>query len=121
MIRKWRRLIHYFTPEEANRILPKIRDVMQRVVHLKRAIDSSSGKSRNEAVDELGIQISKLEEIGVELKDMETGLVDFPANRFGELVDLCWKLGENEVVYWHRPNEGFKGRKPLKPEPLEAK
>ncbi len=114
-------MAHYFTPEEANRILPQVREIIQRVVVLKKTIDTSSGKSRNESVDELGIQISKLEEIGVELKDMETGLVDFPADRFGELVSLCWKLGEDRILYWHRSSEGFRGRKLLRPEPLEAK
>jgi hypothetical protein len=114
-------LTHYFTPEEANKILPQVREIIQQVVALKKTIDSVSGRSRNMAVDQLGTQISKLEEIGVELKDMDTGLIDFPADRFGETVELCWKLGEDQVLYWHRPSEGFRGRKLLKPEPLEAK
>ena len=94
---------------------------MRRIVELKKLIDATSGRARNEVVDELGVQISKLEDMGVELKDMETGLVDFPAERFGETVNLCWKLGEEQVLYWHRSTEGFRGRKLLNPESLEAR
>ncbi len=114
-------MTHYFTPEEANRSLSQVREIMHRVVELKKLIDGTTGRTRNDYVDELGIQISKLEEIGVEIKDLETGLVDFPAKRFEESVNLCWKLGEKQVLYWHRSTEGFGGRKLLNPETLEAK
>ena len=114
-------MTHYFTPEEANRALSQVREIMHRVVELKKMIDLTTGKARNDHVDELGIQVSKLEQIGVEIKDIESGLVDFPAKRFGESVELCWKLGERQVLYWHRSTEGFRGRKLLNPEPLEAR
>jgi hypothetical protein len=54
-----------------------------------------------------------LEEWQIVLRDFETGLVDFPAVISGEEVYLCWRLGEPDVAYWHRPDEGFGGRHPL--------
>ena len=50
---------------------------------------------------------------GAEVKSLEEGLLDFPARRGDEVVLLCWKLGEDEIHYWHRVDEGFGGRKPL--------
>jgi hypothetical protein len=114
-------MTHYFTPEEANRELVQVREVVKRIIELRKLLDTTNGRTRNEHVDELGMQVSKLEKIGVELKDMESGLIDFPALRFGEPVSLCWKLGETRVLYWHRATEGFRGRKLLNPEPLEAR
>lgn len=55
----------------------------------------------------------RLEEWGVELRDLSTGLVDFPATRLDEDVYLCWRLGEPEVAWWHPRTEGFGGRRPL--------
>ena len=49
------------------------------------------------------------------VKDLDRGLVDFPALRDGEEVLLCWQVGEGEVAYWHGLEEGFAGRKPLDP------
>jgi hypothetical protein len=53
------------------------------------------------------------EELGVLVKDLDRGLVDFPALRGDEEVLLCWEVGEDEVAYWHGVDEGFAGRKPL--------
>jgi hypothetical protein len=55
----------------------------------------------------------QLERLGVLVKDLDTGLVDFPALNEGEEVLLCWQLGEDEVAHWHGVDEGFAGRKPL--------
>lgn len=65
-------------------------------------------------VDGMTKKIAELEDFGVVIKDLDFGLVDFPAERYGEKVLLCWKYGEPEVSYWHTPFEGFAGRKPLK-------
>lgn len=113
-------MTHFFTPEEANKALENLKRTLRSIVELKKLIDASSGRDRSEHINALGIQITKLETLGVELKDMDSGLVDFPAIRFGEEVSLCWKLGEPQVLYWHRASEGFRGRKPLKPEAIEA-
>jgi hypothetical protein len=105
-----------FTPEEANRLVPKLREMLSRMQEVKTSIAHTSGLARSELVDELGTLVSRFEEMGVELKDMDSGLIDFPALRFGDPVYLCWKLGEREVMYWHGLTEGFRGRKLLRPE-----
>src|SRR5262249_15556250 len=66
-----------------------------------------------EAKDDLVGALRGLEEMGVQLKDARTGLVDFLSYRDGELVELCWKLGEDSVAHWHGIGEGFAGRKPV--------
>ena len=50
---------------------------------------------------------------GAEVKDLDSGLIDFPALRHGETVLLCWRLGEAEIAWWHRVEDGFAGRRPL--------
>jgi hypothetical protein len=111
--------VHFFTPGEANKRIPQVRDLASRIVELKKSLDKlelSELKTRKETSSELGSAIAKLQKMGIELKDMDTGLVDFPALRFGETVYLCWKLGEDEVMFWHTIIEGYAGRKPLNPE-----
>lgn len=108
-------MTHFFTPEEANRALPEIRGLVVQVVELKKKIDLATERERSENMDRLSLLISKIEEKGAELKDADVGLIDFPAMRFSEPVYLCWKLGEEEVLYWHG-SEGFRGRKLLRPE-----
>jgi hypothetical protein len=61
----------------------------------------------------VGDCVSELERIGVVLKDLDSGLLDFPALREGEEVELCWQAGEDAVEYWHRVGEGYAGRKPI--------
>jgi hypothetical protein len=65
------------------------------------------------AADDLQGVMATIESLGVELKDLELGLVDFPAERDGRRVFLCWQYGEPEVAYWHGTDEGFAGRKPI--------
>ena len=57
--------------------------------------------------------IDEIVERGAEVKDLDEGLIDFPALRHGETVLLCWKLGEDEIRYWHALEDGFAGRQPL--------
>jgi hypothetical protein len=113
-------MVHSFTPEEANKVLPEVRSLLSRAVEIKNSLDRSRGKERRQLLDEFSLITSKLEHLGVELKDLDTGLVDFPAMKFNEPVYLCWKLGESEVLYWHGRSEGFRGRKFLKPETAHA-
>jgi hypothetical protein len=110
-----------YTPESANKTLPDVREIVERIVELKKEIDQLAGTKRSEHIDELSLQISKLNERGIELKDLDIGLVDFPAKRFDEQVCLCWKLGEPEVLYWHDLKSGFRGRRLLRPEALKAR
>jgi hypothetical protein len=60
--------------------------------------------------------IDEIAEHGAEVKDIDEGLIDFPAVRQGETVLLCWRLGEDEIRFWHGVEDGFAGRRPL---PLE--
>jgi hypothetical protein len=57
--------------------------------------------------------VERIDEAGAQIKSLEEGLLDFPALRGDEEVLLCWKLGEDEIRYWHGVDEGFAGRKPL--------
>ncbi|HEV2618546.1 MAG TPA: DUF2203 domain-containing protein [Acidobacteriaceae bacterium] len=57
--------------------------------------------------------LAEIDEIGVMVKDLDQGLLDFPAVLEGRTVLLCWKLGEKEIGFWHSMDEGFAGRKPL--------
>ncbi|HEY6373982.1 MAG TPA: DUF2203 domain-containing protein [Edaphobacter sp.] len=66
-------------------------------------------KAEQEAKDTL----AEIEAIGVQIKDFEQGLLDFPCLLEGKTVLLCWKLGEKEIGFWHSPEDGFAGRKPL--------
>lgn len=62
-----------------------------------------------------GLQSSlqKLEETGCQLKDIDSGLVDFPTLYRGKEVYLCWKLGESSISFWHNVDDGFRGRRPI--------
>ena len=64
-------------------------------------------------VEELDGIVEEIEASGAHLKDVQLGLVDFPAEREGEIVYLCWQFGEPEVAFWHRVEDGFAGRQPL--------
>jgi len=108
-------MTHFFTPEEANRALPEVRNMVVQVVELKKKMDRAPERERGEDMGKLAALISKIQEKGAEMKDLDIGLIDFPALRFSEPVYLCWKLGEEEIAYWHG-SEGFRGRKPLRPE-----
>ena len=59
--------------------------------------------------------VNEINAIGVQVKDLEKGLLDFPSVLDGKSILLCWKLGEKEIAYWHSPEDGFAGRKPLDP------
>jgi len=68
-------------------------------------------------VERLARELAKVADeiaaLGAEVKDLDEGLIDFPALRRGETVLLCWKLGEDEIRYWHAVEDGFAGRRPL--------
>jgi hypothetical protein len=68
---------------------------------------------RDQSREKIKQAIEQLQEIGCVLKDLDEGLVDFPALLDGREVYLCWKLGEERIGYWHGLDEGFAGRKPL--------
>ena len=68
---------------------------------------------REKALQESRDTLAEIDEIGVQVKDLEEGLLDFPSVMDGRTVLLCWKMGEKEIGYWHSEEDGFAGRKPL--------
>ena len=73
----------------------------------------AQGKEYWEALAVLRREVEGLNAKGIVLRDPESGLVDFPAKREGREVFLCWRLGEDRVAFWHGPESGFAGRRPL--------
>jgi hypothetical protein len=64
-------------------------------------------------IDQMQAGVARIDELGVTLREIETGLIDFPALVSGRQVWLCWRLGEGDVEWWHELSEGFGGRRPL--------
>src|SRR6476659_5821106 len=122
-----------FTPAEANSALTDVRPVavrtrMRELERTQRDLVTAIGGNGggyaagdlNEAQTELvGLAdaavacVDRLDELGVQVKNLDTGLLDFPALRDGEEVELCWQVGEDAVAHWHGIGEGFAGRKPI--------
>jgi len=117
-----------FTVEEANAMLPELRrslDAIRRARHevlagaepfRGRAATNGGGEQRPEyweAMSALREELERLIASGIVLRDAESGLVDFPSRVDGREVFLCWRPDENAVGYWHGPESGFAGRKPL--------
>lgn len=73
----------------------------------------------NLAITNFYKSIEELESMGVMIKSVEQGLLDFPSLRFNEEIWLCWKEGETEIKFWHGKDEGFNGRKPVESIDLE--
>lgn len=68
---------------------------------------------RDKTAQEARDTLAEIEAIGVEVQDLEQGLLDFPCTVDGKIVMLCWKLGEDAIAHWHEPEVGVAGRKPL--------
>jgi hypothetical protein len=130
--------MRHFTPEEANAALEQVRPLVEEMVARRRAHvealerqeelevrirGNGGGIPPAELADaaaevdrqarSLAHAVDDIVELGVEVKDLDEGLVDFPALHGGETVLLCWQLGEDEIGYWHSPEDGFAGRRPL--------
>jgi len=135
--------VRYFTLPEAQALLPRLREVLDALRRTrdeaalkKTQIDSlwqrleagetvlgAIGREQTQ-MDALVSRLTAISEdvdtIGCVLRDVDAGLVDFPARvRGGRTVFLCWRLGEPEIAFWHGTNEGFAGRKPLAQLPLD--
>src|ERR1700747_291312 len=76
------------------------------VVHLARR-----KAEREKAIQRVKDAMAEIDAIGVQVKDLDIGLLDFPCEVDGEIILLCWKLGEGEITHWHGVSEGFAGRK----------
>ena len=82
-------------------------------MHVNVAQAAKRRATREKALQEARDTLTEIDEIGVQVKDLEKGLLDFPCILDGQTVLLCWKLGEKEIGYWHTTEDGFAGRKPL--------
>lgn len=122
-----------FTVEEANALLPSVREILQKIRRSRRHLAAyrHEAKLAAEGAEQGGggmahgaqyaiiltrftEEMSELEALGVQLKDFDRGLVDFPSLRDGRVVLLCWQLGEgDELEWWHDMDAGFTGRTPL--------
>jgi len=130
--------MRHFTPDEANAALTEVRPLVERLVERRR--EHVEALARQEELEgrirgngggippatladtaaaierearELARLVDEIREHGAEVKDLDEGLIDFPALRGGETVLLCWKLGEDEIRYWHTVDDGFAGRREL--------
>lgn len=104
----------FFTPVEADELVSDIERTVAHISEIKKSSETLSDEAEMaDAMDRLQHEIQKLEDLGCVLKDLNVGLVDFPAVRLGVRVWLCWKSGERKVKFWHGLHEGFANRKPV--------
>lgn len=131
-------MARYFTVEEANALVPRLRPLLQEARDLKgqadaaqreldelmppaatngHAQDPQALRLKGQDVSRLAHQIQRLtqavEDLGCKVKDLEMGLVDFPSLRNGREVYLCWSVDDLAVAFWHDLQGGYRGRQPL--------
>jgi hypothetical protein len=132
----------YFTVAEVERLIPTLERIFIQVLQLRSALrlqeqeleragvrlsrqvlDEESPREKPEVrrpkalfrayYQTLSEQLARVSELGGEVKDLDTGLVDFPGRRGEEDILLCWKLGERLIGFWHTAESGFAGRRPI--------
>ena len=128
-----------FTLEEAQSLLPVLESLLKRAIEGKRAAQeveerlselgrriyltggmrvdvAAVAKQRAEMeshLQQVRETVSEIDSIGVQVKDLDAGLLDFPCKVDDQVVLLCWRMGETAIEHWHTLEDGFKGRKPL--------
>ncbi|HYL92417.1 MAG TPA: DUF2203 domain-containing protein [Alphaproteobacteria bacterium] len=136
-----------FTLEEAETLLPVLKSLLQRSMDGKKLIEKidkelqdlnhriflSGGLSvdvpavarrraeRDKTLQEIKDALAEISAIGVQVKDLDTGLLDFPCAVGDQIILLCWKFGEERIGFWHSLEEGFQGRKPVDDRILRGK
>ena len=122
----------FFTAEEANRLIPRVKEIVEELRRGRRRLLSHRSTAEAmaqkaggngggaEAVtyltdysQESRQGLAQLEAMGIVLKDLERGLIDFPHWRDGREVYLCWEYGEDRIDFWHETDSGYSGRQPL--------
>src|SRR5215472_7964247 len=128
-----------FTLQEAQMLLPTLESLLRTAINSKKLIEEVDAEfqeiahriflnggtlvrvvevARRKAERERAVQrakdaVAEIHSTGVQVKDIDIGLLDFPCKVDGEIVLLCWKLGEEKITHWHSTEEGFAGRKPI--------
>jgi len=136
-----------FSLEEAQVLLPVLQSLLQRGIDGKKLVEEIDGEfhdlanrvfvnggmsldveklarrkaEREKAVQSVKDALAEIDSIGVQVKDIDIGLLDFPCEVEGEVILLCWKLGEDSIKHWHGFEEGFAGRKPIDERIAKAK
>jgi len=120
-----------FTLEEANALLPTLQEILddlavhrdalrEKAPHMEPILRAAIGNGGGKAGSEYGLEtyrlyvaVERIRELGVVLKDLDMGLLDFPHEREGRVVFLCWHPPEERVAYWHDLDAGYAGRQPI--------
>jgi hypothetical protein len=128
-----------FTLEEAQSLLPVLESLLRTAISGKKVMEAVEAEmqalnhriflnggthvdvvavarrkaERAKAEQRAKDALAEIDSIGVQVKDLDIGLLDFPCEVEGEIVLLCWKTGERSVTHWHSTSEGFAGRKPI--------
>lgn len=128
-----------FTLDEAHRLLPILESLLRQAIQAKKLIEDVDNElqetaqrvflnggtllnvvhlarrkaERHKATRRIKDAIAEIDATGVQVKDLDIGLLDFPCKVEGEILLLCWKFGETAITHWHNTTEGFRGRKPI--------
>jgi len=128
-----------FTLEEAQSLLPVLESLLRTAISSKKVIEEVGAEQqalshhiflnggtfldvvplarrkaeRIKAEQRAQDALAEIDSIGVQVKDIDIGLLDFPCEVEGQTILLCWKLGEKTITHWHGTEEGFAGRKPI--------
>jgi hypothetical protein len=122
---------NFFTLTEANQALSTIRAWMDEVMQIRQriidhqpeiwsAVEKTAGNGGNPVIakmvfdfEKFDALLHKIQDAGAQIKDINIGLLDFPAQKDGREVCLCWKYGEGDIAYWHEVDAGYAGRQPI--------
>lgn len=120
-----------FTVEEANELLPTLQEMLREVSlhrdalrekapHMEPILEATPSNGGGKTGSEYGVEayklylsIERIRELGVILKDLNLGLLDFPHERDGRVVFLCWHPPEERILFWHEIEAGYQGRQPI--------
>jgi hypothetical protein len=120
-----------FTLGEAKNLIPRLETLLAEIQQLRKALvqiypeiqkvreritsngGSPQGGTYIKALQAIFQRVEQIQEMGVLVKDLDKGLCDFPFMRDGRVVYLCWKLGEEDIGWWHETHTGYAGRQPL--------
>ena len=128
-----------FTLDEAQMLLPVLESLLKQAIQGKKLIEEVDAEvqelahriflnggtlvnvvhlaarkaSREKAIQRVKDAVAEIDATGVQVKDIDIGLLDFPCKVEGDIILLCWKLGETKIGFWHETTSGFAGRKPI--------